>query len=73
VGFTEENKGSSKMGVEYIKIGSTNNLSEILCESKCGWLVGIVVYFWGELLLVIVFKFPTNQPTTTTTITPRDQ
>jgi hypothetical protein len=49
------------MGVEYINIGSTNNLSEILCESKCGWLVGIVVYFWGELLLVIVFKFPTNQ------------
>jgi len=23
-------------------------------------VVGIMVYFWGELLLLIVFKFPTN-------------
>ncbi len=27
------------MGVKYIRIVSTNDLSEILCESKCGWLV----------------------------------
>jgi hypothetical protein len=54
------------MGVKYIRIVSTNDLSEILCESKCGWLVvgGIVVYFWGELL-VIVFMFPNNNNTQT--------
>jgi hypothetical protein len=38
------------MGVEYINIGSTNNLSEILCESKCGWLV--LWFIFGERVVV---------------------
>ncbi len=55
------------MGVEYINIGSTNNLSEICVKVSAGGWYGIVVYFWGELL-VNVFMFPT---TTTQTISQR--
>ncbi len=36
-------KGSSKMGVEYINIGSTNNLSEICVKvsAGCWWYCGV--------------------------------
>jgi hypothetical protein len=49
------------MGVEYINIGSPNNLSEILCESKVrvgGWYCGFI---FGESCWSLSSCF---QPTT---------